>query len=107
VDASAEHRKLWVGAWTEIILKNQLHTTAGDNRLTLPAWDEVRFNDRALFSLQTVNHWVGGTSGTSRGLMVVEERNVLFVSFRNPGDQSKLFPHAHPEVTSFLRYLMK
>ncbi|KAJ7816675.1 hypothetical protein B0H14DRAFT_2602480 [Mycena olivaceomarginata] len=37
------------------------------------------------FSLQAVIHWVGGASGTSRGLrvVVVEERNVLFASFRN------------------------
>ncbi|KAJ7713646.1 hypothetical protein B0H14DRAFT_2644735 [Mycena olivaceomarginata] len=83
----------------EAATQGELHTTAGDNRLTLPACDEVWFNDRALFSLQTVTHWVGGASGTSRGLMVVEERNVLFVSFRNPGDQTKLFPHAHPEFS--------
>jgi hypothetical protein len=62
-----------------------------------------------LFSLQIVTHWIGGASGTSRGLMVVvvEERNVLFVSFRNSGDQTMHFPHAHPEVTSFLKNLAK
>ncbi|KAJ7702157.1 hypothetical protein B0H14DRAFT_2648129 [Mycena olivaceomarginata] len=82
----------WALVWMPLL-------STESSRLTLPACDEVWFNDRALFSLQTVTHWVGGASGTSRGLMVVEERNVLFVSFRNPGDQTKLFPHAHPEFS--------
>ncbi|KAJ6566514.1 hypothetical protein B0H19DRAFT_1352068 [Mycena capillaripes] len=46
------------------------------------------------FSLQKVVHWVGGALGTSRGLrvVVVEERNVLFASFRN-----SVVPAASPD----------
>jgi hypothetical protein len=80
--------------------KNQLHAATRDKRLTLPACDEVWFDDRALgaFSLRTVIHWVGGASGTSRRLrmVVVEERNVLFASFRNSGDQTIYLPGMAP-----------
>ncbi|KAJ7865314.1 hypothetical protein B0H14DRAFT_2734419 [Mycena olivaceomarginata] len=98
-DAPAEDGKLWISAWTESE-KNQLHAATRDKRLTLPACDEVWFDDRALgaFSLRTVIHWVGGASGTSRRLrvVVVEERNVLFTSFRNSGDQTIHLPGMAP-----------
>jgi hypothetical protein len=46
-DVPVYHGKLWVSAWTESE-KNQLHAATGDKRLTLPARDEVWFDDRAL-----------------------------------------------------------
>jgi hypothetical protein len=64
-------------------------------------------------------HNVGGIGGVEvgDGGGRKRERTGLFVSFRNSGNQTMHFPHAHPEVTSFLkklaevtsflRYLMK
>ncbi|KAJ7878496.1 hypothetical protein B0H14DRAFT_2711253 [Mycena olivaceomarginata] len=90
-DAPAEHRKLWVSAWTESE-KNQLHAATGDKRLTLPARDEVWFDDRALAAIFSADShslgWgrVGNVVGVEGGGGRREE--CLFASFRNSGDQT-------------------